>query len=71
MKAFFCHPKTIYKSFYFLKLVAVNDVPQMKLSEEVAKINLPGKKDVYRLYSREGIAMLDLVQLGTEPAPKV
>nr|CAB3264201.1 nicotinate phosphoribosyltransferase-like protein [Phallusia mammillata] len=53
------------------KLVAVNNEPRMKLSEEVGKINLPGRKDVYRLYSSEGVATLDLVQLSTEPTPKV
>ncbi|CAK8683996.1 nicotinate phosphoribosyltransferase-like [Clavelina lepadiformis] len=53
------------------KLVAVNDEPRMKLSEEVQKINLPGRKDVYRLYSAEGLAVLDLVQLTNEEPPQV
>ena len=43
----------------------------MKLSEDVAKVNLPGRKDVYRLYNEEGVAMVDLVQLATEQPPTV
>ena len=43
----------------------------MKLSEEASKINLPGRKDVYRLYSRDGQAILDLMQLAREAPPKV
>ena len=51
--------------------MALNGEPRMKLSEEVGKINLPGKKNAYRLYSEDDQAVLDLVQLSTEPAPKV
>ena len=43
----------------------------MKLSEDVAKVNLPGRKDVYRLFNQSGVAMVDLVQLDTEQPPQV
>lgn len=30
------------------KIVEVNNVPRMKLSEEITKITIPGKKKAYR-----------------------
>jgi len=53
------------------KLVEINKKPRMKLSEEVAKVNIPGCKDVYRLYNDEGVAMVDLIQLRHEEPPQV
>uniref|UniRef100_H2YXI0 Nicotinate phosphoribosyltransferase n=1 Tax=Ciona savignyi TaxID=51511 RepID=H2YXI0_CIOSA len=53
------------------KLVEVNGEPRMKLSEDVGKINLPGKKSVFRLYSEDGLAILDLIQLCSEKPPEV
>nr|NP_001027705.1 nicotinate phosphoribosyltransferase-like protein [Ciona intestinalis]AAP69613.1 nicotinate phosphoribosyltransferase-like protein [Ciona intestinalis] len=53
------------------QLVEVNGEPRMKLSEDVEKINLPGKKNVFRLYSEDGLAILDLIQLCTEKPPVV
>uniref|UniRef100_H2YXI5 Nicotinate phosphoribosyltransferase n=1 Tax=Ciona savignyi TaxID=51511 RepID=H2YXI5_CIOSA len=52
------------------KLVEVNGEPRMKLSEDVGKINLPGKKSVFRLYSEDGLAILDLIQLCSEKPPE-
>uniref|UniRef100_H2YXI3 Nicotinate phosphoribosyltransferase n=1 Tax=Ciona savignyi TaxID=51511 RepID=H2YXI3_CIOSA len=53
------------------QLVEVNGEPRMKLSEDVGKINLPGKKSVFRLYSEDGLAILDLIQLCSEKPPEV
>lgn len=53
------------------KLVDINGIPRMKLSEDSTKTTIPGKKDVFRLYGHDGIALLDLVQLSTEEPPKV
>jgi len=53
------------------KLVELNKKPRIKLSEEVAKIGLPGKKETYRLYNNEGMAVVDLIQLTTEQPPQV
>lgn len=36
------------------KLSYANDKPRLKLSETVSKINLPGKKQVYRLFNKDG-----------------
>lgn len=52
------------------KLVEVNGEPRLKLSEDVHKINIPGRKEVYRLYSDDGMAIVDLIQHSTENTPK-
>lgn len=50
------------------KLVEINGWPRIKLSEEPAKVTLPGRKEVYRLIGQEGYPLLDLmVQVGEEP----
>ena len=53
------------------KLADMNGSPRMKLSEDPGKTTTPGKKNVYRLYSKEGHPILDLVTLCDEEAPKV
>lgn len=52
------------------KLADINGSPRMKLSEDVGKTTTPGKKKVYRLFGREGHAILDLIALDSEEAPK-
>jgi nicotinate phosphoribosyltransferase len=53
------------------KLACVAGVPCMKLSQEVAKVSLPGEQEAFRLYGRGGTAILDLLQLPGEPEPAV
>lgn len=36
------------------KLVEINGVPRIKLSQDVGKITMPGRKDAYRLYGADG-----------------
>ncbi|HEX6946486.1 MAG TPA: nicotinate phosphoribosyltransferase [Acidimicrobiia bacterium] len=53
------------------KLVAVADesgemVPAIKVSEDVAKVPIPGVKRVFRVYDRRGLATADLVALADE-----
>ncbi len=53
------------------KLVAVKDgdefIPKIKISENVEKITNPGKKKVYRIYSKNtGYAIADLLTLADE-----
>jgi len=43
------------------KLVEIEDRPCIKLSEDLAKISLPGKKDVYRLYDKTGSPIFDVM----------
>lgn len=51
------------------KLVELNEYPRIKLSQDVAKVTLPGRKDAYRLYSESGHALVDLLQKSIESPP--
>jgi len=49
------------------KLIEYNGIPKIKISEE--KKTYPGKKQVYRIYSKDGTFKEDVVSLENEPAP--
>jgi nicotinate phosphoribosyltransferase len=49
------------------KLMEHNGIPKIKISEE--KITYPGKKQVYRIYNKDGMLKEDLLMLDDEPAP--
>ncbi|XP_074656391.1 nicotinate phosphoribosyltransferase-like [Tubulanus polymorphus] len=51
------------------KLVEVNDKPKIKLSEDVEKVTMPGRKDAYRLYGADGHALVDLLIKPGENVP--
>ena len=51
------------------KLVEINKQPRIKLSQEIGKMVIPGKKIVYRLYGQDGKPLLDLMTLANESAP--
>lgn len=53
------------------KLVEVNGKPKIKLSQDVEKVTMPGKKEVFRLYSSDGHALIDLMQRPGEDPPQV
>lgn len=53
------------------KLVEINGNPRTKLSEDMEKATMPGNKNVYRLYSLDGHALIDLLQKNDEPPPVV
>uniref|UniRef100_A0A0B7A971 Nicotinate phosphoribosyltransferase n=1 Tax=Arion vulgaris TaxID=1028688 RepID=A0A0B7A971_9EUPU len=53
------------------KLVEVNKKARIKLSEDVEKVTIPGKKNVYRLYGADGTALVDLLQDSAEQPPRV
>lgn len=36
------------------KMVEINGSPRIKLSEDVMKVTMPGKKTAYRLYGADG-----------------
>lgn len=53
------------------KMVELNGIPRIKLSQEVGKVTIPGKKTAYRLYGTDGCALIDLMQRSLEDIPKV
>ncbi|GFP88222.1 nicotinate phosphoribosyltransferase [Phtheirospermum japonicum] len=53
------------------KLVEINNQPRIKLSEDVSKVSIPCKKRCYRLYGKEGYALVDIMTGENEPPPKV
>eukprot|EP00029_Vermamoeba_vermiformis_P008870 TRINITY_DN4267_c0_g1_i1.p1 TRINITY_DN4267_c0_g1~~TRINITY_DN4267_c0_g1_i1.p1 ORF type:complete len:534 (+),score=130.04 TRINITY_DN4267_c0_g1_i1:104-1705(+) len=53
------------------KLVSINNLPRLKLSEGISKVTIPARKEAYRLFGQNGKAILDmLVEVGHE-APEV
>jgi len=52
------------------KLVAISGQPKIKLSQEVVKITIPGRKKCFRLFSKDGRSLLDLLTLEEEPNPE-
>lgn len=53
------------------KLVEVNGLPKMKLSENIEKTTLPGKKQLYRCYDHEGMFYRDAIMLAGEDPEQV
>lgn len=45
------------------KLVEINNQPRIKLSQDVEKVTMPGRKNVFRLYGIEGWAVIDILQV--------
>ncbi|XP_013378806.1 nicotinate phosphoribosyltransferase-like [Lingula anatina] len=53
------------------KLVEINGLARIKLSQDVEKVTTPGKKVAYRLFGSDGNALLDLMTQSEEEPPKV
>ncbi|KAK9884535.1 hypothetical protein WA026_007376 [Henosepilachna vigintioctopunctata] len=53
------------------KMVEIDEQPRIKLSHDVEKVTIPGKKETYRLYGGEGFALIDILQRTTEDSPQV
>jgi len=53
------------------KMVEINGSPRIKLSEDVMKVTMPGKKAAYRLYGADGHALIDLLMRSIESPPQV
>lgn len=54
--------RSLFREFD-LQLVAVSGQPKIKLSEDVSKITIPGRKRCYRLISRTGYSIVDLMMV--------
>lgn len=54
------------------KLVSINQKPRIKLSQEIAKLTIPGIKNVFRIWSvnTENSPVIDLIQLKNAAAPE-
>jgi len=52
------------------KLVEVNKNPCIKLSQDMEKVTIPSRKNVYRLFGREGYALVDLMTGVKEEPPQ-
>ncbi|XP_050413034.2 nicotinate phosphoribosyltransferase [Patella vulgata] len=51
------------------KLVEINKKARIKLSEDMEKVTIPGRKVAYRLYGCDGNALVDLINQQDEPPP--
>jgi nicotinate phosphoribosyltransferase len=50
------------------KLVEAKGIPRIKLSQELSKMTIPGKKEAYRLFGEDGYSLLDLmIRVGDKP----
>jgi nicotinate phosphoribosyltransferase len=52
------------------KLVEARGLPRIKLSQELSKMTIPGKKEVYRLFSEDSYSLLDLMIRAGEKPPE-
>lgn len=52
------------------KMVEIDEHPRIKLSHDVEKVTIPGKKDAYRLYGDSGFALIDILQRSSEDEPE-
>lgn len=52
------------------KLVEIDSQACIKLSNDLLKVTIPGRKKAFRLFGRDGHPLLDLLQLDEEEQPK-
>jgi nicotinate phosphoribosyltransferase len=52
------------------KLVEARGIPRIKLSQELGKMTIPGKKAAYRLLGEDGYSLLDLMIREEDKAPE-
>mmetsp|Transcript_6086 Transcript_6086/g.7678 ORF Transcript_6086/g.7678 Transcript_6086/m.7678 type:complete len:160 (+) Transcript_6086:151-630(+) len=53
------------------KLTELNNKPRIKLSNDLIKVSVPGKKKLFRLYGEDGLALADLMLTSDEEPPAV
>jgi nicotinate phosphoribosyltransferase len=50
------------------KLVEAKGIPRIKLSQELSKMTIPGKKEAYRFLGGDGYSLLDMmIKVGDKP----
>lgn len=52
------------------KMVEIDGQPRIKLSHDVEKVTIPGRKETFRLYGGEGYALIDILQRTVEEPPQ-
>ncbi|CAF1431864.1 unnamed protein product [Adineta steineri] len=52
------------------KLVELAGIPRIKISQDVEKVTIPGRKNLYRVYGHDGKALCDLLTKFDEPVPQ-
>jgi len=53
------------------KLVELDGEPRIKISQDVVKVTIPGRKKAYRLSGEQGHYLADVMLLEDEPPPEV
>ncbi|CAF3894686.1 unnamed protein product [Rotaria sp. Silwood2] len=51
------------------KLVELKGTPRIKVSQDIEKVTIPGRKNLYRFYDSNGLALCDLMTKFDEPEP--
>jgi nicotinate phosphoribosyltransferase len=51
------------------KLVEISGMPRIKLSQDISKVLIPGRKKVFRFTGKDGKLLLDVMLLHNEPGP--
>lgn len=51
------------------KLVSLHGRPRIKISQEISKVTIPGRKECYRLYNSQNEPVIDLMVEVGQPAP--
>ena len=52
-------------------MVEIDDEACIKISQNVVKVTIPGRKNVFRLYGKEGFPLCDLMLCDNEDIPKI
>ncbi|CAF0957390.1 unnamed protein product [Rotaria sp. Silwood1] len=52
------------------KLVELAGSPRIKVSQDIEKVTIPGRKNLYRLYGHDGKALCDVLTKINEPPPE-
>lgn len=53
------------------KLVEINGIPRIKLSNDIVKVLIPGEKKIFRFFNGNGTPQMDLMMAHDENAPQV
>ena len=53
------------------KLAEINGSPRIKLSQEIAKVMIPGRKNIYRLLDKNRRPLIDFMTRADEAPPQV